>query len=97
MLEADCLICHLKGYNWKARARAVQGGFFYEAPMVGAGWFTNLKKSVPSILSEKPRALLFHTDYTQTNIADPANLAELITKMVPTGSGVASHTIRRCW
>ncbi len=39
MLEADCLICHLKGYNWKARALAVRGGFFYEAPMVGAGWF----------------------------------------------------------
>jgi len=82
VLEADCLICHLKGYNWQARALAVRGGFFYEAPMVGAGWFKTLKKSKPSIPSEKPRALSFHTDYTQTNIADPANLAEFITKEV---------------
>jgi hypothetical protein len=47
VLEADCLICHLKGYNWQARALAVRGGFFYEAPMVGAGWFTNLKIPKP--------------------------------------------------
>ncbi|MBT8365271.1 MAG: hypothetical protein KJP23_11250, partial [Deltaproteobacteria bacterium] len=82
VLEADCLICHLKGYNWKARALAVRRGFFYEAPMVGAGWFRGIKKSKPSIPSDKPKATSFHTDYTQTNIADPANLAEFITKEI---------------
>ena len=82
VLEADCLICHLKGYNWQARALTVRGGFFYEAPMVGAGWIKDLKKSTPSVCSEKPKATFFRTDYTQTKIADPANLSELITKEV---------------
>ena len=83
VLEADCLICHLKGYNWQARALAVRGGFFYEAPMIGAGWFTDLKKSVTPIPSEKPKATSFRTDYTRTNIADPANLGEFITRAIP--------------
>ena len=48
--------------------------------MVGAGWFKDLKKSRPSFPSEKPKALSFHTDYTQVHIADPDNLGEFITK-----------------
>jgi hypothetical protein len=83
VLEADCLICHLKGYNWKKRALAVRGGFLYEAPMVGAGWFKDLKVSKPAVPSAKPKAISFRTDYTQTNIADPANLAAFITGEVP--------------
>ena len=43
--EADCLICHLKGYDWKARALAIRGGFFQEAPSSGAGWYKDLKKA----------------------------------------------------
>ena len=31
------------------------------------------KKSKPSIRTEKPRAVSFHTDYTQTNIASVLN------------------------
>ena len=83
VLEADCLICHLKGYNWKARALAVRGGFFYEAPMVGAGWFKDLKKAKTSNPSGKPMAVSFRIDYAQTNIADPADLGKFITREVP--------------
>ena len=83
VLEADCLICHLKGYNWKARAMAVRGGFFYEAPMLGTGWFKDLEISKPSVPSVKPKAISFHTDYSQKNIADPDNLGNFITKNVP--------------
>jgi len=36
--EADCLICHLKGYAWKDRADALRVGFFKHGPTVGAGW-----------------------------------------------------------
>ena len=82
VLEADCLICHLKGYNWKARALAVRGGFFYEAPMVGAGWFTDLKKSKVPNRSVNPQAISFRLDFTKTNIADPSNLGDFIVKEV---------------
>lgn len=83
VLEADCLICHLKGYNWKKRALAVRGGFLYEAPMVGAGWFKNLEVSNPANHSIPPKAIKFRLDYTQTDIADSKNLAGFITKKVP--------------
>lgn len=76
VLEADCLICHLKGYNWKNRALAVRGGFLYEAPMVGAGWFRDLKVSNPALPSDKPEAHSFGIDYTQTNIAELINALE---------------------
>ena len=36
--EADCLICHLKGYQWKERGAALRGRFFKYGPTVGAGW-----------------------------------------------------------
>jgi hypothetical protein len=38
--EADCLICHLKGYQWKERGATLKRGFFRWAPTVGAGWTT---------------------------------------------------------
>ena len=88
VLEADCLICHLKGYDWKARALALGGGFFYEAPMVGAGWYRDLEVSEPALPSLPAKALSFRLDYTKTKIADPANLAAFITGEVPD---------RNCW
>ncbi len=36
--EADCLICHLKGYQWKERGAALRGRFFKYGSTVGAGW-----------------------------------------------------------
>ncbi len=38
--EADCLICHLKGYQWKERGATLRGRFFKYGPTVGAGWAT---------------------------------------------------------
>jgi len=38
VIEADCLLCHLKGYNWGARAAALNGRKFRWAPAIGAGW-----------------------------------------------------------
>lgn len=38
--EADCLICHLKGYRWKERGDTLKAGFFRWGPTVGAGWAT---------------------------------------------------------
>ena len=38
--EADCLICHLKGYQWNKRGETLQAGFFRYGPAVGAGWAT---------------------------------------------------------
>jgi Cytochrome c554 and c-prime/Divergent InlB B-repeat domain len=52
VLEADCLLCHLQGYNWRNRAATLtaQGvanntagaplAAFKMAPVVGAGWGT---------------------------------------------------------
>ena len=78
--EADCLLCHLKGYAWKARALALRGEFFSSAATVGAGWFRDLKKTTQPGSSKAPS---FQIDYTQTKIADPENLAAFITKQVP--------------
>jgi len=64
VLEADCLICHLKGYNWKKRALAVRGGFLYEAPMVGAGWFKALKVSNPAVQCIKLNTIWFDFLYS---------------------------------
>lgn len=70
ILEADCLICHLEGYDWKARALALRCGFFYEAPMVGAGWYHDLKVSKTALPSLPDKALSFRFDYTKTKIAE---------------------------
>jgi hypothetical protein len=82
VLEADCLICHLPNYDWQARALSVRGGFFYEAPTFGAGWFRDLEATTPLLRSEKPKAVSLRADYTQTARADPADLAEFITREV---------------
>jgi hypothetical protein len=103
VLEADCLICHLQGYNWEARAQAIGVGFFYEAPAIGAGWFRRLKKHEPTPSSATAGAISFHLDYSKTEIADPVNLAAAITKEVPEENCCNCHqrpdTMKRgkCW
>jgi hypothetical protein len=75
--EADCLICHLKGFQWKERAAALRGRFFREAPSVGAGWAkTKLSQDDP----ESPKADEITIDYTRKETADFANLHEQIVR-----------------
>ena len=81
--EADCFVCHLEGYDWKARALALRGGFFAEAATVGAGWYRDLETSEPPVSSLPPQAVSFQIDYSRTAIADPGNLATAIIKEVP--------------
>jgi len=103
VLEADCLICHLEGYNWEARAQAIRAGFFYEAPTIGAGWFRKLENPEPTPSSTAARAISFRLDYSNTEIADPANLGEIITREVPDQNCCNCHdrpdTVKRgkCW
>jgi hypothetical protein len=73
--EADCLLCHLKGYQWKERGAALRGRFFREGPSVGAGW-AKLKLSQDQF--ENPKADEITIDYTQKDIADFENLHLLI-------------------
>ncbi|RPJ04351.1 MAG: hypothetical protein EHM36_10875, partial [Deltaproteobacteria bacterium] len=75
--EADCLICHLKGYQWKERAAALRGRFFREGPTVGAGW-AKLKLSQDE--PESPRADEIAIDYTLKETADSEKLHEQIVR-----------------
>jgi len=69
--EADCLLCHLKGYQWKERGAVLRGRFFKEGPTAGAGW-AKLKLSQDEI--ENPKADEVTVDYTQKEVADVENL-----------------------
>ena len=75
--EADCLICHLKGFQWKERGAAFRGRFFREAPSVGAGW-AKIKLSQDEL--ENPKADEITIDYTRKEIADFENLHEQIVR-----------------
>lgn len=103
VLEADCLICHLKGYDWDARSRALQKGLFYEAPAIGAGWYQKGKESDGTVSSKDSGDPLFRLDYGQGAIADPANLAASINAHVLDQNCCNCHenpdTIKRgrCW
>ena len=81
--EADCLICHLKGYDWKARSLAIRGGHLFVAPTIGAGWFKDLKKSTTPLPEIPDKAFSFKVDYSQAKIVDSENLADRISKKVP--------------
>ena len=73
--EADCLICHLKGFQWTRRAAALRGKFFKEAPTVGAGW-AKLKLSEDEV--QNARAKEIFIDYTLKETADFERLNEQI-------------------
>jgi hypothetical protein len=89
VLEADCLICHLKGYDWKSRARAVRAGLFSAAATIGAGWFK--ERPSGSLPNSPDAAVPFTVDYRRTEIVDPENLAAQITKAVPDTNCWACH------
>lgn len=69
--EADCLICHLKGYQWSQRKLALKGRFFKHAPSVGAGWGM-IKFREGDDLPDKISSI--EIDYTKKEIADFENL-----------------------
>ncbi len=69
--EADCLICHLKGYQWKERETIFKGGLFKFGPTVGAGWAT--VKLSPEWL-ERPRVEEVEIAYSKKDVADFENL-----------------------
>lgn len=69
--EADCLICHVKGYQWKERAATLRGRFFKYAPAVGAGW------SILELSQDKsgdPKVDKVNIDYSKKEVADFENL-----------------------
>ena len=69
--EADCLICHLRGYQWRERGAALRGGLFKYSPTVGAGWATvKLSQEDPW----NPRAEEVEIEYSKKEVADSENL-----------------------
>ena len=83
--EADCLLCHLKGYRWEERGATIRGQFFKYAPTVGAGWAT-LKSSED--ISKNRVVQEIEVDYTIQEVADFENLHLQLTRR-PSGEN--------CW
>jgi hypothetical protein len=81
--EADCLICHLEGYDWQARSLSLRGGFLAKSATVGAGWYRNMVKTTPPTPGILPQAASLVIDYTRTDIVDPQKIGERIVKAVP--------------
>ncbi|MEW6374163.1 MAG: hypothetical protein AB1502_00020 [Thermodesulfobacteriota bacterium] len=88
--EADCLICHLKGYQWKERGATLRGGFFKYGPTVGAGWGT-----VEFSQDEfgNPKANEVKVDYSKKEVADIENLHLRIIKRPPDENCWFCHAI----
>jgi len=78
--EADCLICHLKGYQWKERGATLRGKFFKYGPTVGAGW-ANIILSVDE--SGNLRVDEVIVNYATKEVADFENLQLQIVRRPP--------------
>jgi hypothetical protein len=78
--EADCLICHLKGYRWKERSATLMGGSFKYGPTVGAGW-ANIKFSQDESGNSRVDEVI--VEYTKKEVADFENLHLQIVKRPP--------------
>jgi hypothetical protein len=78
--EADCLLCHLKGYQWKERAAALKGGLFKYGPTVGAGWASGKLSEGGSGNQKMEEA---EVDYTRKEVADFENLHLQIVRKPP--------------
>jgi hypothetical protein len=78
--EADCLLCHLRGYQWKERGAALREGLFKYGPAVGAGWST-LKLSQDE--SGNPKVDEVNIDYSKKGVADFENLHLQIIRRPP--------------
>jgi len=75
--EADCLICHLRGYQWKERGTALRAGLFKYGPTVGAGWAT---VKIYQEDSWNPKAEELEIEYSKKEVADFENLHLQITR-----------------
>ena len=78
--EADCLICHLKGYQWKERGATLRGRFFRDGPTVGAGW-ADIKLSQDESGNSKVDEVI--VDYAKKEVTDFENLHLQIVKRPP--------------
>jgi hypothetical protein len=88
--EADCLICHLRGYQWKERGTTLKGRLFSYGPTVGAGWAT-LKLSQDE--SENPKVDEVRIDYSKKEIADFENLHQQIMRRPPDENCWTCHAV----
>ena len=87
--EADCLICHLKGYQWKERGATIRGRFFRYGPTVGAGWAT-LK--VSEDLSKNLIVDELTVDYTKKEVTDFENLHLQLVRRPPDENCWSCHS-----
>ncbi len=88
--EADCLICHLKGYQWKERGATLRGKFFRYGPTVGAGWAnTKISKDESGDLRTEEVTV----DYTKKEVADFENLHLQIVKEPPDENCWSCHAM----
>jgi len=88
--EVDCLICHLKGYQWKERGASLRGRLFKYGPTVGAGW-ANVKLSQDE--SGHLKADEVRIDYAKKEVADFGNLHLQIVKRPPDENCWFCHAI----
>lgn len=86
--EADCLICHLKGYKWIDRVYGLKGRFFKYGPTIGAGW-ANIKLSQD--VSGNQRVEEIEIDYTRKEIANFEDLHLNIIKNPPDDNCLFCH------
>ena len=88
--EADCLICHLKGYRWKERGATLRGRFFKYGPTVGAGW-ANIKLSKDD--SESSKTDEVNIDYTKNEVTNFENLHLQIVRRPPDDNCWSCHAM----
>ena len=88
--EADCLICHLKGYQWKERGATLRGKFFKYGPTVGAGW-ANIKLSQDESGNLKADEVI--VNYTKKEVADFENLHLQIVRNPPDENCWSCHAM----
>jgi len=90
VVEGDCLMCHLKGYSWKARAAALNGRKFKWSPSIGAGWAdVQMGKDKSGAGMVKNVTI----NYGKTDTADASNLSDFIVKEVPAGNCWGCHRV----
>jgi hypothetical protein len=88
--EADCLICHLKGYQWKERGATLRGKLFRYGPTVGVGW-ANIKLSQDESGNSKVDEVT--VDYTKKEVADFENLHLQIVRKPPDENCWSCHAV----
>jgi hypothetical protein len=92
--EADCLMCHLKGYLWRERWGALRAGFFRWAPTVGAGWATieSFEDESGSFKTEETKI-----SYTNKEVADFENLHVQIIRRPADENCRSCHALSAGW